>query len=313
MNYDIKIVGAEEDNGAIEFDRLGYLTKSTKDIATKSLMLQLKGFSGIKPNKNLKNSLAIYLESVSGNSKEGTNLTLNTLKFEDTIKGLQAELFRPTEEVLELTPMALVIKSFNSALNENIEETDLDKPLLKSLLSFKANFLTNNEIFYLSNRGTVPEVKLTKDDFKKIVSLEEKIPESKKVIISGVLDELKISKGKLGLETENGLVNVFSDDEELIISIMELMGKDVTISGVANYKSNGELSYVQIQDFGLPGKGDKFFSKKPNALTARQQLLFEIKKTKKSSSLSALKNLSGILKDEISDEEFNEMLKDIHR
>ncbi|HBT74040.1 MAG TPA: hypothetical protein DEB37_17895 [Lysinibacillus sp.] len=313
MNYDIKILGAEEDNGAIEFDRLGFLTRSTKDIATKALMLQLKGFSGIKPNKNLKNSLSIYLESVKGNPKEGTNLTLNTSKFEDTIKGLQVEFFRPTEEVLQLTPMALVIKAFNSALNDSSDEIDLDRPLLKSLLSFKGNFVNNNEIFYLSNRGTVPEVKLTKDDFKRITSLEEKIPQSQKVIVNGLLDELKISKGKLGLETDKGLVNVFSDDDELVLSIMDLMGKEITISGIANYKPNGELSFIQIQDYGIPGKGDKFFSTKPNSLTAHQQLLFEIKKTKKGNAVNALKNLSGILKDDINDEQFKEMLKDIHR
>jgi hypothetical protein len=48
-------------------------------------------------------------------------------------------------------------------------------------------------------------------------------------------------------------------------------------------------------------------------MTAQQQLLFQAKQQKKSNSLSALKSISGLLKDEISDEQFTEMLKDIHR
>ena len=54
MNYDIKIVGEDEDNGLLEFDRLNLLTKSTKDIATKALMFRLRGCSDITPDKNLK-------------------------------------------------------------------------------------------------------------------------------------------------------------------------------------------------------------------------------------------------------------------
>jgi len=312
-NYDIKIVGEDADNGRIEFDRLNFLTKSTKDIATKALMLRLRGFSDITPDKNLKRALSLYLEEVSGNSKEGTYLKIGATHFSDTITGLQYELFKPKDEILNLTPMYLVIDSFHSALKGDREQADLDKPLLRSLLSFKSNFLSDNEIFYLSNRGTIPEIKITKDDFKSISILEESIPSPKKVIVNGQLDEMKVSKGKLGLQTEQGFVNVFANDKNIIESIVEFMGKNITITGIANYKANGQLSYVEIQDFGTPGVNDKFFSKKPSALSANQQLLFNTKQIKKGNSFQALKDISGLLKDEISDEQFSEMIKDIHR
>lgn len=313
MNYDIKILGEDEDNGLLEFDRLNLLTKSTKDIATKALMFRLRGFSDINPDKNLKKALAMRLQSISGSEQDGTSLTIDCTHFADTIKGLQLEMFKPKEEVLELTPMALVINSFQTALSEESEDADLDKPLLKSLMSFKRNFISDNEVFYLANRGTIAEVRLTKDDFHKIGSLEDSIPEPKKVIVNGLLDEMKVSKGKLGLQTEQGFVNVFANDKSIIQNIAEFIGKDVTISGMAHYKPNGQLSFVEIQEYGEPNATDKFFSKKPNAMTAHQQLLFQAKQTKRSSSLSALKSISGLLKDEISDEQFQEMLKDIHR
>lgn len=313
MNYDIKILGEDEDNGLLEFDRLNLLTKSTKDIATKALMFKLRGFSDINPDKNLKRALAMRLQSISGSGQDGTSLTIDCTHFSETIKGLQLEIFKPREEVLQLTPMALVINSFQTALNEGSEDADLDKPLLKSLMNFKKNFISDNEIFYMANRGTIAEVRLTKDDFHKIWLLEDRIPEPNKVIVNGQLDEMKVSKGKLGLQTEQGFVNVFANDQTIIENIVRFMGKEVTISGMAHYKANGQLSFVEILEYSEPGARDKFFSKKPTAMTAHQQLLFQAKQSKKSSSLSALKSISGLLKDEINDEQFQEMLKDIHR
>ncbi|MGY6521381.1 MAG: hypothetical protein ACXIUD_06610 [Mongoliitalea sp.] len=313
MHYDIKILGEDEDNGLLEFDRLNLLTKSIKDIATKALMFRLRGFSDINPDKKLKKALAMRLQSIVGSEQDGTSLTVDCTHFSETIKGLQLEMFKPRHEVLQLTPMALVIHSFQIALNNESEDADLDKPLLKSLMGFKKNFISDNEIFYMANRGTIAEVRLTKDDFQKIGQLEDSIPEAQKVIVNGQLDEMKISKGKLGLQTEQGLVNVFANDSTIIESIVSFMGKEVTISGMAHYKPNGQLSFVEIQEYGEPGAKDRFFSKKPTAMTAHQQLLFQAKQSKKSSSLLALKSISGLLKDEISEDQFQEMLKDIHR
>ena len=313
MNYDIKIQGEEVDNGMIEFDRLTQLAKSTKDIATKALMLQLRGFSEIRPDKHLKKALSIYLQNISGSRQDGTALTIDCTNFSETITGLQYNLFKPKEEVLQLTPMALVILSFQSALSSDNQNADLDKPLLKSLMNFKKNFLSDNEIFYLANRGTVAEVKLTKDDFQKISLLEDSIPEPQKTVVNGQLDEMKVSKGKLGLQTERGFVNVFANDNNLIQRIIEFMGKEVTIYGMAHYKPNGQLSFVEIQEFGKPNTTDKFFSKLPSAMTAKQQLLFQAKQGKGANSLAALESIVGLLDGEISDTQFAEMLKDIHR
>lgn len=313
MNYDIKIVGDDEDNGLIEFDRLNLITKSTKDIATKALMLQLRGFSDINPDKHIKKALELRLQSLVGSDQDGTSITIDCNLFSETIKGLQLEVFKPKEQLLEASPMSLVINSFHSALNENQIEADIDKPLLKSLINFKKNFISDNEIFYLANRGTVAEVKLTKNDFHKISLLDESIPDPNKVIVNGKLDEIKVSKGRLGLQTENGILTVIAKSESVLNTIFEYIGKEITISGIAHYKPNGQVSFVEVQEFGKPNARDKYFSAKPNAMNAKQQLLFQAKLGKGSDSLAALEGLMGLLKDDISDEQFKEILKDTHR
>lgn len=313
MNYDIKILGEEEENGLIEFDRLAKLTQSTKDIACKALMLELRGYSDITPGKHLKKALNIYLQHVSGNDKDGISLTIDCQDFSETIKGLQFDLFKPKEEVLKLTPMALVIRSFQYALGDQPSMADLDKPLLKALMNFKRNFISGNEIFYLSNRGSIAEVKLTKDDFKKFEVLEESIPEPQNVIVNGQLDEMKFSKGRLGLMTEEGMVNLVVKDNASIRELLEFMGKEITIKGKSHFKPNGALSFVEIVEFGEAHENDKYFSSIPTAVVSNQQVLFHLKESKQSNSLEALKALSGLMKDDIDDDKFREMLNDIHR
>ncbi len=312
MNYDIKIIGENEDNGRIEFDRLAMLTKSTKDIATKALMLQLRGYSDITPDKHLKKALHMFLENIVGDVNEGTSLTIDCKHFSETIKGVQLDVFKPKEDVLNLTPMALVIRSFHAALDSEKSEVDIDKPLLRSLMNFKRNFISDNEIFYLANRGTVAEVKLTRDDFKKIKVMEESIPEARNIVIYGELDEMKMSKGKLGLLTEEGSVTLIAKKDTDIKNLLDFMGNEITVRGKAHYKPNGDLSFVEIQDFNTPQEADKYFSSIPVAKNVQQQLFNVVKIKAKNNSFDALKGLSGLLKDEISEEQFEEMLKDTH-
>ena len=72
MNYDIKIRGDRNNNGMLEFGRLNLIIQSTKEIATKALMLKIRGFSDSKPDNKLKQALVIRLQSLSGSKKEGS-------------------------------------------------------------------------------------------------------------------------------------------------------------------------------------------------------------------------------------------------
>jgi hypothetical protein len=308
MNYDIKIKGDIGDNGLLEFDRLRDITQSTKEIATKAFMLKLRGFSDIAPDKKIKEALAIRLQSLYGSKSEGTAMLLDCDHFEETIKHLQLDLFKPTETILKLTPMALVIQTFRSALLDEEDKDNLDKPLLKALLKFKKNFLNDNEIFYFSNRNTIPEIEIGKKDFKKIEYLEDNIPAPKRIIINGQLDEMKVSKNRLGLVMKDGVVNVFANDKIIIQGIVEFMGKEVTISGMGHFKPSGQLSYVEIHEYAHPGERDKYFSKKPNAMTTQQQVLFQLKQGKKK---NALMDLVGKWPGNESDEEFDKLIYDL--
>ena len=279
MNYDIKITNSSSDDGLIEFDRLSFLTQSTKEIAIKAMMLMLAGFSEIKPSPALLKAAAIKLQSLNGSRDKGTHLLLNCDNLEKHIKSFQSSLFKPNQyqDLLMLTPMALVIQTFRAALLDEEDRNNLDKPLLKSLLKFKKNFVDENEVFYLSNRQSIPSIEVKLDDFKKIELLDESIPEPNKVTVNGKLDEMKHSKSRVVLLTTDGSVNAFIKDQQVINKLAGYFGKELTIKGMAHYRPGGKLSHIEIQEFAEPGETDKYFSRVPDAMTAQQQLLFQVK------------------------------------
>ena len=68
---------------------------------------------------------------------------------------------------------------------------------------------------------------------------------------------------------------------------------------------------IEIQEFWQPNSSDKYFSKKPHAMTAKQQILFQVKQGKGSKSFEALKALVGMWPGDETDEEFEELTKDL--
>lgn len=292
MNYDIKITGEIQNHGHIEFDRLSLLAKSTKEIAEKALMLKVFGFSDIELSSQFKRASEIRLEKLVSDEVNGTAMLIDCNYFSDSVKTFQIDAFRPDlwTDLQQLTPMALVIKSFRSALIESEEKDNLDKSLLKSLIKFKKNFSGKNQVFHLSNRQTVPEIEIKVEDFRKIELLEENIPEPSKVTVLGTFDELKYSKQKVVLVTADGVINATVPDEALFLQMLDFVGKELTITGMANYKPNGKLSYIEINNFAEPGKADKYFAKIPQALTVQQQIDFQLKERK---SLNPFASLIG--------------------
>jgi hypothetical protein len=292
MNYDIKITGEIQNHGQIEFDRLSLLAKSTKEIAEKALMLKVFGFSDIELSAQFKRASEIRLEKLVSDEENGTEMLIDCNYFADSVKTFQIDAFRPDlwTDLQQLTPMALVIKSFRSALIESEEKDNLDKSLLKSLIKFKKNFSGKNQVFHLSNRQTVSEIEIKVEDFRKIELLEENIPEPSKVTVLGTFDELKYSKQKVVLVTVDGVINATVPDEALFLQMLDFVGKELTITGMANYKPNGKLSYIEINNFSEPGKADKYFAKIPQALTVQQQIDFQLKERK---SLNPFASLIG--------------------
>jgi len=304
MNYDIKISNNYEGLGKLELGRVAFLSSHIKSIAQKALLLQLFGYSKVLlPNKYKKYLNIFLMENHSENNE--TVLTLESDFFQDL--HIQLDAFKDKSVLKDLTPVSLLIKTFRAALTDDGDKNLLDEPLIDELLKFKKFFQNDQEQICFSNRGTVPEISFNEKEIDKIEALYKSIPSAEKIVINGVIDEMRFSKKQLVLVTEDKQrVVVVPPSDETLAEIKEFFGHEITLAGIAHYKPGGQLSYVLLESFGKPGKVDKFFSKKPDKMSIQQQIAIQLKEGKKKNPLD---EIMGEWPGNETDEEFEQMLK----
>lgn len=289
MIYEIKLAGADQDDGKIDLQRLISLAQSITEIAKGALQIRLLGISSKAGKKTERITQALNIK-LADLKKGSTVLELECESFRDTLKGEQGNFFRSEilEELPNQTPLSLVIESFREALNFKEDTNHLDKPLLKKLKSFERIFVGNEERITFSNRGSIPDLQLQKTDFQKIQTLEESIPEPQEIIINGIVDELKYSKLRVTIATKEGIVNgVLSEDFEPE-DISKYWGKDLTIAGTAYYQPSGKMSFLYIEKIYEPNDNDKYFSKPSKKETVEQQIQRQQKHLKNQNNLAEI-------------------------
>lgn len=277
MIYEIKFTGAEQDDGSIELERLALLSHNILTIAKGALQIRLLGISAERgrPSENISRALKIKLKKLK---KGSTVLELECDTFQNTLIGLQGDFFKNEilNELPQMTPMSLVINSYHEALSEG-EKNNLDKALLKSLRDIRKLLIDEEEQIIISNKGSTPTLKLKKKDFKKIELLEEESPAPQQVIVNGIVELLQYSKSKIIIHTAEGAVNGYLSDQIIADDVSKYWGKEITVAGTANYKSNGRMSFIEVERLFAPGKEDTYFSRTKKKENAEQQLQKHLK------------------------------------
>jgi hypothetical protein len=306
MKYEIRLAGADQDDGKIELDRLVQLAQSITNIARGALQVKLVGISNEKGRRTEKISTALKIK-LSDLKKGSTVLELECESFKTTLQGHPGDLFKSEilEQLPDKTPMSLVIESFREAMDYNEDSTFLDKPLLKKLKDFKKVFVSNDELLTISNQGSIPEITLRKSDFKRIGILEDSFPEPQEIVINGVVEELKYSKLRVGIATKQGLVNAVLSEELEPMDISKYWGKELTIAGRMHFLPSGKPSFIYIERVFNPDDFDEYFSKPVSKLNIDQQIQKKIKAQKHT-------NLLGdIVGQWPGDESIDDILKDL--
>ena len=273
MKYEIKIENAVEEEGKIDFRRLSNVSSSILNIAEGALQIRLTGTSFAKGRKvgYLNEALVILF---SGIRKGSTIIELECNPFDKALQKVYPDFFNQNiyEELLSETPISLVVKSFNDALNENSPKDYLDKSLLKELKNFSYVLKSPSEKISIVNQGSINELSLNKKDFEKIEVLEKQTPEPQSILLNGKVDVLEYSRTRVKIITKDGIVEAFLTGKVKPSEIRNYWGEEVTISGTAHYKQNGKISYVEINRIFSPGQNDTYFSVKSIIETTEQQI-----------------------------------------
>ncbi|MBD3750601.1 MAG: hypothetical protein IE931_14025 [Sphingobacteriales bacterium] len=307
MNYDIKILNNYEGKGRIELNRMAFLLSHVKSIAQKALLLQLYGYSMVSLPTKFQKYLNIFLMPTQHDG-DNTLLTLDADNFSNL--PVQLDAFRDKTDLNTLTPMALVIKTFTAALNDNEDKNLLDEPIIDELIKFKKFFNNDTESILLSNRQSIPEIQFSVKEIDKIEALYKTIPIPQKTVINGTIDEMKFSRKQLILiTTDKQRVVILPQSDDLLIEVKDFFGKEITLTGMAHFKPGGQLSYVKLESFTEPGISDKFFSHKPNKMSVQQQIALQIRDGKKRNPLD---DIIGKWPGNETDEEFEQMLKSLN-
>ena len=302
MKYEIKIENSAEPSGTIDLQRLAVLAESMLKISEGALQIRLRGISITKGRKktSLKEALKVSLSDIKQGS---TVLCLESEKFKKTLEPYQTDLLRQEaqRDLPEQTPVSLFINAFQNAFGSDGGHEFLDKPLLKELKHLKKMFLSDNEVLIFSNQGSIPELKIKKEDFNKIKELEEKIPNPEPVILNGIVEELKYSKLKVRIQTDEGIVDGFLSGDLSSDDIAAYWGKKVTVTGTSHFKPGGK-SVIEIERVFEAGDRDNYFSRKPKSETVEQQLQRQIRE-------KGGNHLSEIVGRWPGDEDFEELVK----
>jgi hypothetical protein len=297
MEYDIKLSGTHHDNGAIDIDKLALLAEHVHDIAKGALQMHLLGTSSQRgrDSKLLDEALRIRLTGLSHGS---TVLTFECQPFKETVQSIQGNMFR--QEILhrlsDETPMSIVMDTLQNALSEKaINEELIDLQLLKNVQRFKQVFINPVQQLEISNRGSREVISFKRLDLDRVKAIEQKIPSPRTMVIVGLVEELKFSKGKVTIVPDQGMrVTGFLTEDVLPQQMAPFWGKRVGISGKAVYKQSGNIAHIEISHVWEAGDQDTYFSKHQK----KQTNLQKFKETDASkNSLKALRNISGVFAD----------------
>jgi hypothetical protein len=297
MEYEIKLSGTPFDDGAIDLDRLEMIAQYLHDIAKGSLQMRMFGSSYKKgrETEQVMKALKIRLRGLSAGS---TILHLECLPFRETLNHVQGNLFH--EEILrrlpDQTPMSLVMESFQDALNVESDGALLDKHLLKDLQNFKKVFVNEAHKVQFSNRGSLPNLELNLQDFKRLKTIEERTQDPQPVVIVGIVEELKFSKAQVTFIPDKGrTITGYLSENVPAAEIAKFWGQKVTIRGKAHFRPNGQMAFVEIGKVALSEQNDAYFSRSVTRETVAQQIERQISQRK--GTKNKLNDFLGVFSD----------------
>ncbi len=241
------------ETGKISFSKLHELNDKLTALAEGAVLNLIEGRSkpgrGQKP-KWLKEVLDFHITGLNPGS---TILEIEAPEISHVYRGKQLGIFDESEaeKLLHESAFGLASYVYDKAISQPESSGMLDKYLLQKIAAFN-KILDNekSEINLISNgKSNVKSVSIKKKTLEKVSVTEQKTRESVKTAITGTLDVMRHKKEQMEIvSTKDQRIRAFPGNNLNIKNLKNFFGEKVKITGLAHFKIDGNLKYIEILD-----------------------------------------------------------------
>lgn len=249
----IILKGFDLENGKISFSKLHELQKKLTALAEGAVLNLIEGRS--KPGRGQKPKwLRDVLDfQITGLNSGSTILEIEAPEISHVYKGKQFGIFDEpeAEELLNESAFGLAGYVYDKAINQPESSEMLDKYLLQKITAFsKILDSDDSEINLISNgQSQVKSVSIKKSTLQQISVTEQKTRESVKTSITGTLDVMRHKKEQMEIVTTGDQrIRAFPGNNLNIKNLKSFFGENVKITGLAHFKTDGSLKFIEILD-----------------------------------------------------------------
>jgi len=246
------------EDGKISFSKLQELQDKLTALAEGAVLNLIEGRSkpgrGQKP-KWLKEVIDFHITGLNPGS---TILEIEAPEISQMYKGKQIGIFDEpeVEKLLNESAFGLASYVYDKAISQPESTGMLDKYLLQKITEFdKILDNDNSEINLISNsQSQVKSVSIKKETLERVQITEQKTRESVKTSITGTLDVMRHKKEQMEIVTTGDQrIRAFPGKNMNIKNLKTFFGENVKITGMAHFKTDGNLKFIEIIDIQTAG------------------------------------------------------------
>lgn len=241
------------EDGKISFSKLHEIQEKLTALAEGAVLNLVEGRSKPGRGKKPKWLRKVLDFQIAGLHSGSTILDIEAPEIADVYRTKQYGIFDDpeSENLFHESAFGLAGYMVDKAITQPESSGLLDKYLLQKITAFD-KILDNDqsEINLISNgRSSVKTVIIQKKSLNKISATEQKTKESVKTPITGTLDVMRHKKEQMEIVTNGGQrIRAYPGNNLNIKSLKNFFGEKVKIIGLAHFKTNGNLKYVEILD-----------------------------------------------------------------
>lgn len=241
------------ENGKISFSKLRELQDKLTALAEGAVLNLIEGRSKPGRGKKPKWLRKVIDFQISGLNPGSTILEIEAHEIAKIYHGKQFAIFDEPEAEWLLSESAFGLASYvyDKAISQPESSGMLDKYVLQKIMAFnKLLDNDNSEISLVSNgHSQIKSVSIKKQTLERVSFTEQKTRESVKTPVTGTLDVMRHKKEQMEIVTTGSQrIRAYPGSNLNIKNLKNFFGEKVKVTGLAHFKTDGNLKYLEIID-----------------------------------------------------------------